>query len=169
MSWASSCTVGKLAFSFAQSFQTPSQPVFRHEFREVMCDVEVDELDALMDRSAGIIRHLSYHEERHNLEQLQLRPVCGNLAIVDVSEGGNVPELWWATARYAETLDTSHFGSTLRGGEAVWSRLLEATSSRGQCANPPCRKVSTQSHPWACFQVMLGCSTPGSQAHASPR
>lgn len=110
----------------------------------------MDEQDSLIDRSAGIVRHLSYHEERHNLEQLQLRPVCGDLAIVDVSEGENLAEPLWATARYTGRTATSPLGSTLRGGDAVWSKLLEAiSSSRDQCAKPPCGKVSANSHSWA--------------------
>eukprot|EP00752_Nemacystus_decipiens_P004611 g4210.t1 len=119
------------------------------EFREVLCDVEVDEQESLIDSSAGIIRHLSYHEERHNFELLQIRPVCGDLAIVDVSEGGSLDDPSWATARYTGKMDTSHFGSTLRGGDAVWSKLLEATQSRDQCATPPCGNGKRILAPWA--------------------
>lgn len=116
--------------------------VFRREFREVLCDVEEEEHDAMIDRSVGVIRHLSYHEERHDLEQLRLRPVSGKLGIVDVSDGGQAAPLW-ATG---ET-DASIFGSTLSGADAVWSKLLEALSSRDRCANPPCRNVSCKSRP----------------------
>lgn len=144
---------------------TPSQLICRQDFREVLCDVVVDDHDAMIDRSVGSIRHLSYHEERHDSEQLQLRPVGGNLAINDVSDVGNVVDPLWASGK----TDASLFGSTLHGGDAVWSKLLEATSSRETCARSPCGKVSSQFRLWtigprtptgARFEAVLRCPTP---------
>lgn len=92
-----------------------------------------------IDRSTGVIRHLSYHEERQDLEQLRLRPVTGNLAVVvDVNWRKDVAVPSWATGATGDF----PYGCTPVGPDAVWSKLLEATSSRDHCANPPCAQVS---------------------------
>lgn len=107
-----------------------------------MCDVEDGNEPALpffLGRDVGGIRRLSYHEERHEFEHLHLRPISGNLAVVDINGSSDLPVPSWVTG----VTDESTLGSTLVGADAVWSRLLEATTSGHQCASPPCGKVSS--------------------------
>ena len=92
----------------------------------------------LIERSTAVIRHLSYHEERQDQEKLQLRPVSGNLAVVDVNGRNDAALPTWATVAIGYYPQES----IAIGADAVWSKLLEATSSRDRCANPPCGKVS---------------------------
>lgn len=107
-----------------------------------MCDVEAGNepvLASSLEKDIGGIRRLSFHETRHEFEHLQLRPISGNLAVVDINGSSDLPVPLWVTG----ATDEISFGSALIGADAVWSRLLEAISSRHQCASPPCRKVTS--------------------------
>lgn len=90
-----------------------------------------------LSTSIGVIHRLSHHEERRDSEELQLRPVSGTLAVVDVSErnGGAAP--LWSTHATRQL----PFGFDAFSAETSWARLSEATTLRHLCANPPCQEV----------------------------
>lgn len=90
-------------------------------------------------RSTGVIRRLSYHEERHDLEQLQLKSTSGTLAVVNAKDNDDDRALpLWDTGESGD----SAFEPAFVGANAVWSKLLEATSYRDHCGHPPCGKVN---------------------------
>lgn len=110
-------------------------------------DGDHDDIRGLnIDRSVGIIRQRSPFEERQDFEQLQLRPLSGNLAVVDTSnKQSHVATSSWITG----ATDGPIPGSIVVGADAVWSKLQEAVFSRDLCAIPPCRGVSNTELDWA--------------------